>query len=119
RVFSKIGTGEVASDPMPPYVADTFLMMRPREEWPDPSKPKDALIEEITQLAADVPGNNYEMTQPIEMRFNELIAGVRAELAIGVHGDDLDVLGETAERIEQVVASVPGAADVQTEQISG
>jgi cobalt-zinc-cadmium resistance protein CzcA len=119
HIFSKIGTGEVANDPMPPYVADTFLMLRPREDWPDPLRPKDDLLEEFSALAADVPGNNYEVTQPIEMRFNELIAGVRAELAVTVHGDDLDVLGTTAESIEQVLADVPGAADVQTEQITG
>jgi cobalt-zinc-cadmium resistance protein CzcA len=119
RIFSKIGTGEVANDPMPPYVADTFIMVKPRAAWPDPAKPKGELVEDLAEIAGKVPGNNYEMTQPIEMRFNELIAGVRAELAVTVHGDELDVLVEAAEQIEQVVAGVPGSADVQTEQITG
>ncbi|MEX0707676.1 MAG: CusA/CzcA family heavy metal efflux RND transporter [Woeseia sp.] len=119
HIFSKIGTGEVANDPMPPYVADTFLMVKPRAAWPDPDKPKEVFIEELSAIASEVPGNNYEMTQPIEMRFNELIAGVRAELAVTVYGDELDILTEVAERIEQLVASVPGSADVQAEQVTG
>ena len=74
NVFSKIGTADVASDPMPPNVADTFLMLKPREQWPDPSLSKDALVQQIRHRVNEVPGNNYEFTQPIEMRFNELIA---------------------------------------------
>ncbi len=119
RIFSKIGTGEVANDPMPPSVADTFLMIKPREEWPDPDKPKSQLIAELEQTALKVPGNKYEMTQPIEMRFNELIAGVRSELAVKVYGDDLDVLVNLAEQIEGLVRRIPGAADVRTEQVTG
>ena len=118
-VFSKIGTGEVANDPMPPSVADTFVMMKPRDAWPDPAKPKAALVSELEQIAMGIPGNRYEMTQPIEMRFNELIAGVRAELAVEVYGDDLDVLVGLAEQIEGIVAAVPGAADVRLEQTTG
>src|SRR3546814_7341714 len=87
RVFSKIGTAEVATDPMPPNVADTFLMMKPRDAWPDPRKPKEVLIAEIEEAVSTIPGNNYEFTQPIEMRFNELISGVRADVAIKVFGD--------------------------------
>jgi cobalt-zinc-cadmium resistance protein CzcA len=119
KVFSKIGTGEVANDPMPPSVADTFIMMKPREEWPDPGKPKTRLIAELTAVAERVPGNNYEVTQPIEMRFNELIAGVRSELAVKIYGDDLDTLAGLAEDIEGVVESVRGASDVRTEQVTG
>jgi cobalt-zinc-cadmium resistance protein CzcA len=119
RIFSKIGTGEVANDPMPPSVADTFLMIKPREEWPDPNKSKAQLIAELEQTALTVPGNKYEMTQPIEMRFNELIAGVRSELAVKVYGDDLDVLVSLAEQIEGIVRRIPGAADVRTEQATG
>src|SRR5690606_13494870 len=98
RVFSKIGTAEVATDPMPPNVADTFLMMKPRAQWPDPRKPKDVLLEEIEAAVATLPGNNYEFTQPIEMRTNELISGVRADVAVKVFGDDLDTLVEVAEQ---------------------
>ena len=118
-VFSKIGTAEVATDPMPPSVADTFLMLRPREEWPDPAKPRSQLVEELEAIVQGVPGNSYEITQPIQMRFNELIAGVRSELAIKIYGDDLDVLTRLGEQVEALVAKVPGAADVRTEQITG
>jgi cobalt-zinc-cadmium resistance protein CzcA len=118
-VFSKIGTGEVANDPMPPSVADTFLIVKPRSEWPDPQKPKSQLIAELESLALTIPGNKYEITQPIEMRFNELIAGVRSELAVKVYGDDLDTLAGLGESIEDVVRRIPGAADVRTEQTTG
>jgi len=119
HVFSKIGTGDIATDPMPPSVADTFVMMKPRDEWPDPAKPKEVLVAEIEQAILAIPGNRYEMTQPIEMRFNELIAGVRSELAVEIYGDDLDVLAELAGAIESIVAAVPGSADVRTEQVTG
>lgn len=119
QVFSKIGTGEVANDPMPPGLADTFVMLKPRSQWPDPGKPKAMLLAELSQVASAVPGSNYEITQPIEMRFNELIAGVRADVAIKVYGDDLDTLTQLAARIESVVANVPGAQDVRSEQVSG
>jgi cobalt-zinc-cadmium resistance protein CzcA len=119
HVFSKIGTGDVATDPMPPSVADTFVMMKPREEWPDPGKTKESLVNELERAILAIPGNRYEMTQPIEMRFNELIAGVRSELAVEVYGDDLDVLTQLAEEIERIVNAIPGAADVRSEQVTG
>ncbi len=119
HVFTKIGTAEVATDPMPPNVADTFIILKPRSEWPDPRKTKSALVAEIEEAVWSIPGNNYEFTQPIQMRFNELIAGVRSDLAVKVYGDDLDTLVELAERIETVVSAVQGAADVRTEQVSG
>jgi cobalt-zinc-cadmium resistance protein CzcA len=104
---------------MPPSVADTFIMMKPRKAWPDPRKPMDQLVEELNRIVSGVPGNNYEFTQPIQMRFNELLSGVRADVAVKIHGDDLDVLADAAERVSGVLASVPGAADVQTEQTTG
>ena len=119
HIFTKLGTAEVATDPMPPNVADTFVMMKPRAEWPDPRKPKAELIAEMEAVAKTIPGNNYEFTQPIQMRFNELISGVRSDLAVKVYGDDLDTLVELSEQIEAVVASVPGAADARTEQVTG
>jgi cobalt-zinc-cadmium resistance protein CzcA len=118
-VFAKIGTGDIATDPMPPSVADGFVMMKPRDEWPDPRKPKADLVHEIEELLAGVPGNKYEFTQPIEMRFNELIAGVRSDVAVKVFGDDLDTLLETGHAIEKILATVPGASDVRTEQTTG
>ena len=119
RIFSKIGTGEVANDPMPPSVADTFLMIKPRDQWPDPQKPKSQLIAELEQTALKVPGNKYEITQPIEMRFNELIAGVRSELAVKVYGDNLETLVNLAEQVEGVLQGIAGSADVRTEQATG
>lgn len=119
RVFSKIGTAEIASDPMPPNVADTFVMLKNRHEWPDPKASKAAVVGKLEQVAAKVPGNNYEFTQPIQMRFNELISGVRSDVAVKVYGDDLDTLGEVAEQVERVLSGVDGAADVKTEQTTG
>ncbi len=119
KVFSKIGTPEVASDPMPPSVADTFIMMKPRSQWPDPRKPRAGLLAELEAAVEELPGNNYEFTQPIQMRMNELISGVRADVAVMLYGDDLDTLAEVGRRIEKVVAGVPGAADVRLEQTSG
>ncbi len=119
HVFAKIGTGEVATDPMPPNVADTFVMMKPRAEWPDPRKPKSRLVAELENASRSIPGNNYEFTQPIEMRFNELIAGVRADLAVKVYGDDFETLVSLADRVEAVVSQVSGAADVGVEQATG
>ena len=106
RVFGKLGTAEVAIDPMPPSVADTFIMLRPRSEWPDPRKTKAALVAEIETAVKQIPGNNYEFTQPIQMRMNELISGVRADVAIKVYGDDLDTLVRLGEQVETAVATV-------------
>jgi cobalt-zinc-cadmium resistance protein CzcA len=119
NVFSKIGTAEVATDPMPPSMADTFLMLKPREQWPDPRKPKAELIEEMEKAAREIPGSNYEFTQPIQMRTNELISGVRSAVAVKVYGDDLTQLARVAARVERVMRQVPGADDVKAEQITG
>ncbi len=119
RVFSKIGTAEVATDPMPPSVADTFVMLKPRAQWPDPRRSKADLVAAMEAAVAAVPGNNYEFTQPIQMRFNELISGVRSDVAVKVNGDDLAVLATVGEEIEAVLAGVPGASDVKTEQTTG
>jgi len=119
RVFSKIGTAEVATDPMPPSVADTFIMMKEREFWPDPDKSKAQLVAELEALVTPVPGNRYEFLQPIQMRFNELIAGVRSEVAIKVFGDDFDQLVAIGTQIETVLSGIPGAADVAAEQATG
>jgi cobalt-zinc-cadmium resistance protein CzcA len=119
RVFGKIGTAEVATDPMPPSVADAFVIMKPRADWPDPRKPKDQLVAEIEAAVRDLPGNNYEFTQPIQMRMNELISGVRADVAVKLYGDDLDTLVEVGERIEAVMKTVAGAADVKLESTTG
>jgi cobalt-zinc-cadmium resistance protein CzcA len=119
RVFSKIGTGEVATDPMPPNVADTFIILAPRDQWPDPRKPKSQVVAELEALVELVPGNRYEFLQPIQMRFNELLAGIRSELAVKVFGDDFDQLVTLGNRIQQAIEQVPGAADVAVEQATG
>jgi len=119
RVFAKIGSAEVATDPMPPSVADNFIILKPREEWPDPDKPKEAVVADLERVVTPIPGNRYEFLQPIQMRFNELIAGVRAELAVKIFGDDLETLVELGGDLEAAIASVPGAADVAVEQATG
>lgn len=119
RVFAKIGTADVATDPVPPSVADNFIMLKPREEWPDPRKPREQLVAELNAAVSLIPGNNYEFTQPVQMRMNELIAGVRADVAVKLFGDDLDQLIVSGEALEEVVSSVPGAADVKLEQVTG
>ncbi|WP_349256341.1 CusA/CzcA family heavy metal efflux RND transporter [Sphingomonas sp.] len=119
RIVSKIGTAEVATDPMPPSVTDTFIMLRPRDRWPDPRKPRAQLVREMHAAAETIPGNNYEFTQPIQMRFNELLSGVRADVAIKVFGDDLEQLLEAGQAIERVVGGIDGAADVGIEQVTG
>ena len=119
KVFAKIGTADVATDPVPPSVADTFIIMKPRDQWPDPRKPKAQLVAEMNAAVQQVPGSRYEFIQPIQMRFNELIAGVRSDVAIKVYGDDLDQLAATAAEIEGVVGKIQGSQDVQTEQVTG
>ena len=118
-VFSKIGTPEIANDPMPPSIADTFVMLKPRSEWPNPDQTHSELADEIVDAVALQPGNNYELTQPIQMRFNELISGVRADLGIKVIGDDISQLLTTAEAIQEVLESMDGAADIRVEQVTG
>ena len=119
KVFAKIGTPEVATDPMPPNVADNFVMLKPRDQWPDPSRSKADLVNAMESAVEELPGNNYEFTQPIQMRFNELISGVRADLGIKVFGDELDQLEKTAEDILGVLRDIEGAADARVEQVSG
>ena len=119
EVFSKIGTAEVATDPMPPSVADTFIMLKDRDDWPDPRKPKTALVAEMEEAVSAIPGSKYEFLQPVQMRMNELLAGVRAEVAIKVFGDDMDQLAEIGAQIAALTESIPGAAGVAVEQVTG
>ncbi len=119
EVFARLGTAEVANDPMPISTGDTYVIMKPRRQWPDPRRPKAEVVEEMERRLSVLPGNAYEFTQPIQMRFNELIAGVRSDLAIKVFGDDLDTMLTTANRIARIVRAVPGATDVKVEQVTG
>ncbi|CCB86787.1 nickel and cobalt resistance protein CnrA [Parachlamydia acanthamoebae UV-7] len=118
-VFSKTGTAEMASDPMPPNVSDTFVMLKPRSEWPNPYLSKAALIEKLENALEKLPGNNYEFTQPIELRFNELIAGVKSDVAVKVYGDDFDLMQKTAHSIAHTLSKIPGTADVQVAHTHG
>ena len=119
RVVAKLGTAEVATDPMPPSVADTFILLKDRQDWPDPRKPRAKLLAELEAGVAEIPGNNYEFTQPIQMRFNELLSGVRADVAVKVFGDDLAQLATIGEQLKGVIEATPGAQDVGVEQTTG
>jgi len=119
RVFAKIGTAEVATDALPPSVADNFIILKPRELWPNPNKPKAQFIDELAELVAPMPGNRYEFLQPIQMRFNELLAGVRAELAIKVFGDDFDTLIALSGEVEKAISGIDDIVDIAVEQTTG
>jgi cobalt-zinc-cadmium resistance protein CzcA len=119
RVFARTGTAEIAADPMPPNQSDGYVMLKPASLWPDPAKPREQLLAEIQTALADVPGNAYEFSQPIQLRFNELISGVRSDVAVKIFGDDMSVLGASAERVATVLKSVPGASEVKVEQTTG
>lgn len=118
-VFSKTGTAEVATDPMPPNLTDTFIMLKPEDQWPDPHLSKDKLIEDIAAKIADLPGNAYEFSQPIQLRFNELLAGVRGDVAVKVFGEDFDAMLKAANQVAAILRATPGATDVKVEQVTG
>jgi cobalt-zinc-cadmium resistance protein CzcA len=119
RVFARTGTAEIASDPMPPNISDAYVMLRPHAQWADPGKSREALIAEVQRAAASVPGSNYELSQPIQLRFNELISGVRSDVAVKIFGDDMDVLNRTAAEVASSLQNVPGASEVKVEQTTG
>jgi cobalt-zinc-cadmium resistance protein CzcA len=119
HVFAKIGTAEIATDPMPPSVADGYIVLKPRSEWPNPKLSKREIVERFEKIALQVPGNNYEFTQPIQMRFNELLAGVRSDVAVKIFGDDTEILLENGEKVESILSSIPGSSDVKVEQVTG
>ncbi|WP_422417886.1 CusA/CzcA family heavy metal efflux RND transporter [Pseudomonas sp. GZD-222] len=119
RVFARTGTAEIASDPMPPNISDSYVMLKPQDQWPDPDKSREELIADIQRASARVPGSNYELSQPIQLRFNELISGVRSDVAVKVFGDDMDQLNRTAGQIAAAMQAVPGASEVKVEQTSG
>lgn len=118
-VFSKTGTAEIATDPMPPNAADTFIMFKPREQWPDPDLTKDALLQQIEAAVRELPGNTYEFSQPIQMRFNELLARVRGDVSVKVFGDEFEPLLRAAEQVASILRATRGARDVKVEQAGG
>ncbi|RON66847.1 cation transporter [Pseudomonas fluorescens] len=119
RVFARTGTAEIASDPMPPNISDSYVMLKPIDQWPDPKKPRETLMAELQAAATTLPGSNYELSQPIQLRFNELISGVRSDVAVKVFGDDMDVLNATAAKIAAAMQKVSGASEVKVEQTTG
>lgn len=119
RMFARTGTAEIAADPMPPNISDSYVMLKPQSEWPDPGKSREALIADLQKAAASVPGSNYELSQPIQLRFNELVSGVRSDVGVKVFGDDMEVLNQTAAKIAAALQKVPGASEVKVEQTTG
>ena len=119
RMFARTGTAEIAADPMPPNISDSYVMLKPQSEWPDPGKSREALIADLQKAAASVPGSNYELSQPIQLRFNELVSGVRSDVGVKVFGDDMEVLNQTAAKIAAALQKVSGASEVKVEQTTG
>lgn len=118
-IFSKIGTAEIAADPMPPGKADTYVILKPRAQWPDPHLPKNELIEQIGKKLAGVPGTSLEFTQPIQDRFNDLLAGTKGDIAVKVFGEDFDAMKKPAQEIARILKGIPGAQDVTVDQTEG
>jgi len=119
RIFARTGTAEIASDPMPPNISDGYIMLKPESEWPTPRRSRAELLAAVQEEVEKLPGNNYEFSQPIQLRFNELISGVRSDVAVKIFGDDMDVLDKTAAEVSQALGRIPGAAEVKVEQTTG
>ena len=117
--FSKAGTANLVFDAMPPNASDNYIMLKPKDQWPAGVRTKDDVVKRIVQVTAPIVGNFYELSQPIQMRFNELISGVRSDVAVAVYGDDLDQMSATATRVAAVLAKVPGVADLRVAQTQG
>lgn len=118
-VYSKAGTASLAADPMPPNASDNYVILKPKSEWPDGVTTKEQVIERIRKKMEAMVGNGYDVTQPIEMRFNELIGGVRSDVAVKLYGDDLGTMSRTADQIAATLRKVPGATDVRAAQTEG
>ena len=119
RIFARTGTAEIASDPMPPNISDGYIMLKPMDEWPEPRKTRDELLAAIQAVLGEIPGNNYEFSQPIQLRFNELISGVRSDVAVKIFGDDMDVLNKSAEEVSAMLQKIQGSSEVKVEQTTG
>ncbi len=119
RVFTRIGTAEVATDPMPPSLSDGYIMLKDPSQWPEPRKTREELLDAIQDTVWDIPGNNYDFSQPIQLRFNELISGVRSDVAVKIFGDDMETLNRLADEVAARLSRVPGASEVKVEQTTG
>jgi cobalt-zinc-cadmium resistance protein CzcA len=104
---------------MPPNISDGYIMLKPMAEWPEPRKTRDELLAAIQEVIGKIPGNNYEFSQPIQLRFNELISGVRSDVAVKIFGDDMDVLNKTAEEVSAMLQKIQGSSEVKVEQTTG
>ena len=118
-IFARTGTAEIATDVMPPNISDAVVLLKPKDEWPNPKQTIDELRQRMMTVLATLPGNNSEFSQPIELRFNELISGVRSDVGIKLFGDDLDILNGEAIKIAEKIKSISGATAVNVEQTSG
>ena len=118
-VFARTGTAEVATDVMPPNISDGYIMLKPRSEWPNPKESLDELRGRMVTYLATIPGNNSEFSQPIELRFNELISGVRSDVGVKIFGDDMNVLNTEATKISKIIQQISGSSAVKVEQTSG
>lgn len=119
RIFARTGTAEIASDPMPPNISDGYIMLKPESEWPTPRKTRAELLAAVKETVASLPGNSYEFSQPIQLRFNELISGVRSDVAVKLFGDDMNTLNAKAEKIADIIKKIDGAEEVMVEQTTG
>jgi cobalt-zinc-cadmium resistance protein CzcA len=117
--FSRVGTAEVASDPMGPNISDGYVMLKDQEDWPKPHRSKAEILENIEAKLAEAPGNGYEISQPIQLRFNELISGVRSDLGVKIYGDDLEQLLASGNQIARALNNIRGADGVKVEQVDG
>ncbi|MFV5371854.1 efflux RND transporter permease subunit [Acinetobacter pittii] len=118
-IFARTGTAEVATDVMPPNISDGIVLLKPHDQWPNPKETIDELRTRMLQFVNQIPGNNSEFSQPIELRFNELISGVRSDIGVKIFGDDMQILNQEAEKIAQQLRSIPGASEVKVEQTDG
>ncbi|WP_242134942.1 CusA/CzcA family heavy metal efflux RND transporter [Aestuariivivens marinum] len=118
KIVSRIGVAEIPTDPMPMDIADVFVILKPKREWTT-VETKDELIDEIKEAVEIIPGVNYEFTQPIEMRFNELLEGIREDIAIKLYGEDINLLSQKAEEITKIIAGTPGIGDMKAEATTG
>lgn len=118
-IFARTGTAEVATDVMPPNNSDAMVLLKPHDQWPDPNETIDELRSRMQAYVEKIPGNNSEFSQPIELRFNELISGVRSDIGVKVFGDDMKILNQEAEKIAQKLKTIPGASEVKVEQTDG
>lgn len=118
QVISKIGSAEIPTDPMAIETADNIILLKPIEEWTK-AETKDELVSKIEEKVHEIPGMAFEFTQPIKMRFDEMMTGVRSDIAVKIFGENMDSLAHAGHRVEQLLKNIPGLADLKVEQVEG